>query len=103
LAWLVDNIFPGLAPKLRQAQQQQQRQVQQRQQQRQQQQQQQHQDQQQSSGINAETPQSQKEAEGTFAPVAEESGLIAELQGNPQQAVYVIISSKFSYNLPFET
>lgn len=84
LAWLVDNIFPGLAPKLRQAQQQQQRQVQQRQQQRQQQQQ--HQDQQQSSGINAETPQSQKEAEGTFAPVAEESGLIAELQGNPQQA-----------------
>lgn len=88
LAWLVDNIFPGLAPRLRQAQQQQQ-QVQQRQQQRQQQEQQQQQlqqhQQQQNSGISAETSQSQKNAEDTFAPVAEESGLIAELQGNPQQ------------------
>lgn len=111
LAWLVDNIFPALAPILRQEQQQ--PDVQQGQQQRNQQQNSQKQQSQQSSRpqqsqtqqqdsperqISAEASGAQEDsAANSFDPERSEPGYISELQGNPQQPViswlcYLIVS-----------
>lgn len=92
LAWLVDNIFPGLAPKLRQEQQhpdvqqsQQQQQVQQSSRPQQSQIQQQDPPERQ---ISAEASGAQEDsAVSSFDPEQPEPGYISDLQGNPQQPV----------------